>query len=268
MNEKQADLHKKRFLGRFEGIKTFQTFDDTKSKRHQLARIIHNNTAQLQQLNRQGAGIFLTINETDGKGRSRENISRVRAIWVDLDGAPIEPVLQDMPHMVVESSPGKYHAYWFVKDFPLEGFSQTQKRLIEKYNGDKAVHDLPRVMRIPGFWHLKGEPFCSRIVFETQAEPLTYAQVCEKFPPKVVKQWTAPKHQHVVAGNGEYRGPYGTGAGGRNNGLARFIGGMIRRNFDHSHIHHEAMKWGMSCSPPMEREEIEAVVRSVGRYVS
>ena len=270
MTPELARKHTDRFLNRFPGKKTFQTFDDKKGLdgkgRGRLAKIIHDDETYLKNINDQGAGVFLTINETDGKGRETRNITKVRAIYVDLDGADVNPVLQEMPHMVVESSPGKFHGYWLVKDFPLEAFKATQQRLIKKFGGDKAVCDLPRVMRIPGYVHHKGEPFTTQIVFEHHGEPLTYAEVCEKFPPEPVKPWSAPKYQQKQE-DGEYTGPYGCGRGERNNRLARFLGGMVKRCYDRGKIEYEAMKWGKSCSPPMETGEINSVVRSICRYL-
>ena len=270
MTPELARKHTDRFLNRFHGKKTFQTFDDKKGPdgkgRGRLAKIIHDDETYLKNINDQGAGVFLTINETDGKGRETRNITKVRAIYVDLDGADVNPVLQEMPHMVVESSPGKFHGYWLVKDFPLEAFKATQQRLIKKFGGDKAVCDLPRVMRIPGYVHHKGEPFTTQIVFEHHGEPLTYAEVCEKFPPEPVKPWSAPKYQQKQE-DGEYTGPYGCGRGERNNRLARFLGGMVKRCYDRGKIEYEAMKWGKSCSPPMETGEINSVVRSICRYL-
>ena len=270
MTPELARKHTDRFLNRFSGKKTFQTFDDKKGPdgkgRGRLAKIIHDDETYLKNINDQGAGVFLTINETDGNGRETRNITKVRAIYVDLDGADVNPVLQEMPHMVVESSPGKFHGYWLVKDFPLEAFKATQQRLIKKFGGDKAVCDLPRVMRIPGYVHHKGEPFTTQIVFEHHGEPLTYAEVCEKFPPEPVKPWSAPKYQQKQE-DGEYTGPYGCGRGERNNRLARFLGGMVKRCYDRGKIEYEAMKWGKSCSPPMETGEINSVVRSICRYL-
>ena len=117
-------------------------------------------------MNAQRAGVFVTINATDGKGRETENIVRVRALFNDLDGAPLGPVTQSKPtpHIVVESSPGRFHPYWLVDNVELKEFTVLQKGLIEHFDGDKAVHDLPRVMRLPGFVHRKSKPFLSRII--------------------------------------------------------------------------------------------------------
>lgn len=149
---------------------TFQTFDDNKQRKDKrLVLVLHGTLAEhcfeLQRLNEQGAGIFVTVNETDGKGRKKENIVRVRAAFVDLDGAPLEPVLKNgmPPHIVTETSPGRWHAYWRIKGLALDNFTDLQKMLIARFGGDPAVKDLSRVMRLPGFIHRKGEPFLSRI---------------------------------------------------------------------------------------------------------
>jgi hypothetical protein len=111
--------------------------------------------------------VFVTVNETDGKGRATTNIVRVRATFVDLDGAPLEPVTTHRipPHIVIESSPDRWHAYWLTVDCPLKDFKIAQKRLASQFNGDPSVCDLPRVMRLPGFLHQKGEPFMTKIIF-------------------------------------------------------------------------------------------------------
>src|SRR5512144_2779908 len=43
--------------------------------------------------------------------------------------------------------------------------------LAKRYNGDPKVIDLPRVMRVPGFFHRKGEPFLTHIVEANEALP-------------------------------------------------------------------------------------------------
>jgi hypothetical protein len=160
----------------------FQTFDDNAQRKDpRLARVLYGRfedyADDLEALNRQGAGVFVTIDETrPGTTRRKEDVIAVRALFVDLDGAPIKPVLQWKlkPHLVVESSPDKFHAYWRTDgSVPLDLFTELQRRLITLFNGDKSVNDLPRVLRLAGFWHQKvkrdgtcSEPFKTRIFRE------------------------------------------------------------------------------------------------------
>lgn len=161
-----------------EGIVTFQTFDDDKARKNRgLARVLHGTLAQhlaeLTQLQQHGAGVFMMVNEGDGvihpgekTCRTTCNVIAVRSLFADLDGAPLEPVLIALhPGIVIESSPKRYHAYWLTHDCPLDQFTLRQKQIAQKYNSDPKVHDLPRVMRLPGFWHQKETPFMSRIIF-------------------------------------------------------------------------------------------------------
>lgn len=157
---------------------TFQTLPEQEGCRNEgLTKTLHgslpDHLPSLAKLNSEGAGIFYTVNATDLKGRRLENIIGIRSVFVDLDGASLEPILSSPlePHAIVESSPGRYHAYWIVEGVTLAEFSNIQKLLAEKFNGDKAVHDLPRLMRLPGFFHLKKTPFRSKVIHQSQAQP-------------------------------------------------------------------------------------------------
>lgn len=161
---------------------TFQTFDDDKSRKDtSLITVLHGtleeHAGELCRLNAAGAGVFVTVNETDLKGRSGSNITRVRAVFVDLDGSPIEPVMDHpaKPHIIVESSEGRWHAYYRVQNFPLPLFSPVQNLLISQFAGDPKVNDLPRVMRLPGFLHQKdrSHPYLSRLLQVNEREPYT-----------------------------------------------------------------------------------------------
>jgi len=149
---------------------SFQTFDDSTKKNRNLARIFHGTFDQyrrkLEKLNNQGAGIFFTVNQTDLKGRRAENIVSVCALFIDLDTVDHERIFDyDLPpSLIIESSPGKHHVYWFCKDFPLGEFSSYQTKLADITGGDPIIKDLPRVMRFPGFYHQKGEKFLVRII--------------------------------------------------------------------------------------------------------
>ena len=183
---------------------TFQTFSDSPDAKARkkaasdkagyptdpLARTMHGTLAdlgnELLRRNAAGAGIYVTICKTDGSGwRRGENITTVRAVFADLDGAPIAPVRACglEAHLIVESSPGKWHAYWWVHGLALEQFEGVQRAIAARFNGDGAVCDLPRVMRLPGFFHRKEEPFLTRIDTVNATQPYSVAQILAEFPP-------------------------------------------------------------------------------------
>ena len=177
---------------------TFQTFDDSRDRKdHRLVRVLHGTLPEhwreLCRLNQAGAGVFVTVNETDLNGRKTENIVRVRAIFQEAD-RPGCPELPTVPHIVVESSPGKHHRYILVDRCPLDGFSPLQERLVESYGSDPNAKDLARVLRLPGFYHLKNpdQPHRVRIVLESGELPLAYDEAMRIFPPVVRQPRPAP----------------------------------------------------------------------------
>lgn len=153
----------------------FQTFSDAANDRRRT-RLLHGSLDQhattLSKLNADGAGIFVAVNQTDGAGRKKANIMRINALFVDLDGAPLEPVRSSPtpPHIVVESSPERYHAYWRVTDCEPDACEPALKEMIRRFNGDPACSDRSRVLRLPGFWHRKREPFKVRTISTAPGE--------------------------------------------------------------------------------------------------
>jgi DNA primase RepB-like protein/primase-like protein len=138
---------------------TFQTFDDDQDRKAgHLAKILHGTLeqhyGQLYQLSEQGAGIFITVNKTDGKGRQLDNITDIRAVWrEDDEGSLVELPIQ--PHIKVESSADKHHEYILVNGLSFQQHQQVQKRLAENFGSDKNATDITRVLRLPGFPHQK-----------------------------------------------------------------------------------------------------------------
>lgn len=170
---------------------TFQTFDDSPEKRGALARTLHGTLAEhatpLASLSAAGAGVFFTVNETDGKGRKAENITRVRAVFADLDNPPpdiLERLRADPlpPSILIESSPGKLHAYWLADGVELAEFKSLQQAIARTWPGsDPTVCDLPRVLRLPGFTHRKGEPQPVKLL-EALCRRYNRAELLERYP--------------------------------------------------------------------------------------
>ena len=159
------------------GPQLFQTFSDT-GRREGQARTFRGTLPELAErlegLNQHGAGVFLTINRVDGDRRKAAYVTQVRALFVDHDQANHERDFAGYglePSLIVESSPGKHHVYWLIEplidELRLDEFADAQARLAAAFDADPKVKDLPRVMRVPGFWHRKGEPFRARIIHES-----------------------------------------------------------------------------------------------------
>lgn len=157
---------------------TWQIFPDgNKEKNSHLIKVLHGNfkdlAKDLDALNKSGAGIFVTVNETDLKGRTKANIKAIRACWADLDTKDVTIHFDENqtsplnPTMKVQSGHGT-HLYWVLKE-PVTA-TPDNKHLQEQvlksiqnnmaaFGADPAVCEVARVMRVPGFFNRKAEPY-------------------------------------------------------------------------------------------------------------
>lgn len=242
---------------------TFQTFDESPMKRRNLTRVLDGSFEQhreiLHAMNQEGAGIFFMVNRGDGKGRATRNVQQVRAIFVDLDGAPLEPVLAGplAPHATVETSPGRFHAYWAVEAVALSEFTPLQRSLAQRFTGDRKVTDLPRVMRLPGFEHRKGSPFITRLLSISESR--------------------APYHRDEVVEAFGLSGPGGAGEtaprlatldeviseGVRNDTLFKLARGLVNKGFPSEDVLKRIQRVNAErCAPPLCATEVDAIAAS------
>ena len=177
---------------------TFQTFKDRKERDGpNVVRVLHGSldehAAELTRLNRLGAGVFATVNETDGAGRKAKNIVGIRAIWHEDDkGTQITFLCR--PSLEVETSQGKYHRYWFGDGLTVDEHRGIMEHMDFLYDSDPNAKDVSRVLRLPGFYHMKGNPFQTRI---TRATERRYSrdELLAAFPPMSPSAFTPEADQ-------------------------------------------------------------------------
>lgn len=89
--------------------------------------------------------------------RKKEYALPTNVLWADLD--PIDPnTCRLKPSIAWESSPGRYHALWFLTtEVPAEEAAALSKRIAYADGGDKGGWDLTQVLRIPGTHNYKYE---------------------------------------------------------------------------------------------------------------
>jgi hypothetical protein len=253
------------FLARLGSSFTFQTFDDSQRHRNNLTSVLHGSLAQhgdrLTCLNAEGAGIFVMVNAGDGQGRKAGNVQRVRACFADLDGAPLEPVqtFPVTPHLVVESSPGRWHAYWLMDGLALEQFKAIQRAIAQQFNADPKVCDLPRVMRVPGFFHNKGKPFLSRIVKQYEASPYAHDELVEALGLDPAKSTPAPRRAL----------PAKIPVGERNDTLFRMARGLVHEGLTPEAVAQRLQKVNAGqCTLPLSASEVESIAANASAYGS
>lgn len=218
-------------FGELDPIVTLQSIDDNKKRSDKrLAQTKHGRMAGLwpwiQEMQAKGCGIYVTVNETDGSGTRRaENITKVRAVGVDMDTPELDNLgnlsrFPRKPQAVVCSSPGKYQAWWLLADAPLDAEDNRvrARSILTLLHGDKTVHDLPRVLRLPGTLHQKN-PNNPHYVF--------VVATCDHAP------YTVEEFDAAIA---QFRKAEGLGT--TQSAPPAGIGGAVRRTNTSSHTGH------------------------------
>jgi hypothetical protein len=236
---------------------TFQTIPERNGADASLARILHGTLEelgdQLEELNAAGAGVFVAVNGTDLQGRTAENVVAVRALFADFDGGPPSKWALE-PSFFVQSARGP-HPYWLTEPgAPLDRFSGAQIQLAEFYGSDRSVHDLPRVMRLPGFLHCKAEP--RLVTFEGGSQRrYSLEEVLAAHP---VKRAAAPATE-VPQGDRPGIDPAqvlrGVDEGGRDETLYRYACKMRRRNFELAEAEALILLAARACRPAFPDSE-------------
>ena len=202
----------------------------------------------LDELNQSGYDIFVTINETDGKDIKGANITRVRALFADFDGSPLSNLdrIPLKPSFTVNTSPGKHHAYWLIDDCPLDQFKPMQQKLAQILDSDPAVCDLGRIMRVPGFYHLKGDPFMVTIDCPEQVNRYTFADM------KNALSRLAPLNEMTA----RHSLKMGCAEGSRNTALTSLAGRLIHDCLSDTAAIQALMDWNTLNTPSLPDEEI------------
>jgi hypothetical protein len=118
----------------------------------------------LQHMNDHNFEIYISMNalRDDARGRTKEDIVRIRHIYLDLDqeGDAVLQRLQESPDLpqpnyVLTTSPGRYQAIWKVEGFEQQQAEELQRYLAREMGADLAATDSSRILRLPGFYNRK-----------------------------------------------------------------------------------------------------------------
>jgi P4 family phage/plasmid primase-like protien len=128
----------------------------------------------------------LLINASDGNGRKTENITHPRAFYIDID----EPISTErikeirdkyQPHMIVESSPGKYHVYWKCDtSLHIKAWQIVQIGIASMLKADTNMGAPTSMLRVPGIPRLTKDKkeFTPKIVlYKADPEPVNYKKL-------------------------------------------------------------------------------------------
>lgn len=278
---KQADLFLRTVLPN-EKEYVFQTFSDNDTAKQQnlfqdsagkqrdgLARVLigtlEQHASALSSLQAKGAGIFVQVNP--GSKRGKAHIHDIRLLFVDTDGAPMEPIIKQMPKpaVLVASSPGNYHVYWKLREVTdAQTFSATQKSLAAQFNTDASMSNPDRVLRLPGSWHLKHpeSPFQVKAAINSDA------------PDVAIKyQATSSTADDMITGSAEsFELPESLPPGSRTQSLIQYIGSLAARGLDATEIEQLVRKANVQLCPegaqPIDDDTLASeILPAIDRFV-
>lgn len=190
------------FFNEYPNLKdcSIQTFDDI-WKNKSLARIAprtEGNLELMEDINSNGAGVFFSVNSMERGKRSISSVTGVNARICEMDDYTKEEQKQKIhdcpirPSMVVESKKS-YHMYRFSEDGTVEKRKEICKGLRDYFDWDPAVVDISRVLRVPGYYHLKDrdDPYMIECVY-FDGKKRTEQEMLNAYPytppiPKIVK---------------------------------------------------------------------------------
>jgi hypothetical protein len=177
----------KDFLSFFpEGV--IQFFDDNVVRKDDLLAEtnVSYDEAKVKQKQGLGCGCYFSVNGFISGKRTKENLSRLNAVFIDLDvskfkdGLDIETLSvlkQDalqgvingplMPHFIIETRHG-LQILWLIEGFNIDDYVRTEEALIRHYGADTGAKDACRVLRVPLTYHLKdpNKPFLCQLLLD------------------------------------------------------------------------------------------------------
>jgi len=146
---------------------------------------------ELHAINDKGAGIFVAVNRFNGH-REIKNLSLVRGIHADMDDVTegqLTALTKNLhPSIVVQSSsPTRCQFYWLVNAEETLTSAETKtinQYLAHHYGADKAAVDVARLLRLPGFKHMKyrAEGKTPTVTATFHEQTYTANQIRDAFP--------------------------------------------------------------------------------------
>ncbi|MEI8230339.1 MAG: AAA family ATPase [Candidatus Peregrinibacteria bacterium] len=279
------------FLRIFSGSH-FQYLHDAPEK--DISKALSTSVFDPQEANRkqeQGCGVYFPPNRF-GDARRIEHLQTIEALFIDKDcakeGDKVAKEIMEKrkskaltqllsfalrPHIIIETKNG-LQAIWLLlsaDSTAIDRFNEAEALLIRLLEADPAAKDVTRVLRLPGYFHLKDtqNPFlCQLLLYEAQRERydlnavLTSLRAISVFYDPIIestgstgnmmKQWQEAKD--------------GVSAGGRNTAAASVIGRAL------THLPEELWEsigwggfkeWNSRNTPPLLESELRSIFKSI-----
>jgi hypothetical protein len=285
-------------------LRSFYPSDDPRKAEDKGRKAVAKNLNQLIQLATQfqaeGRGVYFVVN---GGGHLDENVSSCRALFYEHDN--VHKDLQKElwrtlelpePSLQIDTGGKSIHSYWILEQpIPPGEWKQLQTDLLDYADGDRALKNPSRVMRLAGCWHFgpnnvpNGQ---SQIILNT-GKSYSYSELREIIPTKqALEQGRSGAGEQVssfpsaplpLCPSASHTPLYqcltkddraliddGAGTGERNNKGAKLARNLIGTSARLTYLGHnydgDARRlfddYCARCSPPLDAREAESIWRS------
>src|SRR5215216_2857457 len=136
--------------------------------------------------------VYICTQLLKDRSRKKESSKKLRVAWAEFDAGEDLPEGMPPPSIIVESSPGHFHAYWLLDEecdpFAVEALNRG---IAYRFEADMGGWDLSQVLRVPGTLNHK-YPDSPEVRLLKLAPKLvyTYEELAEQAPP--IKEETHP----------------------------------------------------------------------------
>lgn len=123
----------------------------------------------LVNLNAENWGVFFVVNGGGQTDKEVLSAGCAQAQFMEIDDLPFDEQLEKInafplqPSVVVRTKKSM-HCYWLLRDGDITRFRNIQLKLIKHFGSDAVVKNESRVMRLPNFYHNKGDPVLVQVI--------------------------------------------------------------------------------------------------------
>ena len=204
--------------------------------------------------NMDGYGTFYVVN---GGGHEDKQVKVARCQFIECDDLSLEEQYKQIeafplkPSFLIQTKKS-VHCYWKLEEGSIKRFRDIQDKLATYFNGDHSIKNESRVMRLPTFYHNKGDPVEVKLVSFHPELVYTQDQIEELLPE--VDQVKAKSQTRLVL-------PDVIKDGCRQNTLMRFACQLWQKGYTVDECKDKIRSVNKDrCRPPLPEDQLEKEV--------
>lgn len=234
--------------------------------------------------------VYCAANPRAGRKSDNKGVALARTLFVDIDNITAEEAIEKIgtavlppPTLTINSGHG-VHLYWGLLEpiTDLDRWRQLQQRLIQALNSDRSIHDPARLMRLPGFTNVNGDPASCNIVLADLGLRYSLAELEACLPsakkdapePSQFAQVTAlssarPQTDDILQRALAYQAEIEPAEEGERNSKTFKLGTAITEKFDlaEAHLFAVLLAYADRSTDPLDETEVQEIAQKSIRHV-